>query len=218
MRRYRDGGVKTGAGVFKDRRFAAVCAALIILILIAGAVNKSLKPIGFRLAKAYGSDAVISEVNDCVSDYFEEADVGYSDLVKLRYGPSGMVTAMEYNAGEINRIKLGCLEKISKRLEKFHAAKIKVPVGSLFGDVSLSGFGPGVTVRISAKAVPNVELISRVESAGVNQSRHEIIMRVTAEVSIYLPPQTDSFTVVQDYVLAQTVIAGDVPQGNILIE
>ena len=201
-----------------DRRFIFICAVLIIAVLIAVITNKRLRPIGFDLAKAYGADAVISSINGSVSEFFDEEGVGYSDLVRLRFSPSGAVTAIEYNAEAINRIKIKCGERISKDLSKLRAAKVRVPLGSLFGDLSLSGRGPGITVKLSAKAVPDVELISKLDSAGVNQTRHEILMRVTADVSIYLPPRTENFSVSQDYVLAQTVIAGDVPQGNIMIE
>ena len=204
--------------VAKDRRFFVICAILAALILILNITNRRLKPIGFELAKAYGSDAVVKIINDSVSEFFEAGDVGYSDLVRLRYNNTGVVTSIEYDAAEINRIKIACTEELSKNLAKLRSSKVRVPIGSLFGDVSLSGRGPSISVRLSTKAVPNIELLSTLDSAGLNQSRHEIIMRVTVEAALYLPPDTESFTVTQDFVLAQTVIVGDVPQGNILIE
>ena len=215
MRRYRDGS----ENALKDRRFLIICLILIFMIAVSSAfVSKRLKPIGFELARAYGSDAVLKAINDSVGGMFDDLDIGYSDLVRLKYNSSGMVTSIEYNAGEITRLKLKCSDILSKNLSKLKSAKIKIPIGSLFGDISLSGRGPSLSVKLSSKAVPTVELISKLESSGVNQSRHDIIMRVTADVSVYLPPESKSFTVTQDYVLAQTVIAGDVPQGNILIE
>ena len=215
LRRYKR---SFGRNVPKDRRFFAICGLLLILLLIANFANRRLKPIGFELAKAYGSDAVVKIINDSVSEFFENDDVGYSDIVRLRYNTSGVVTSIEYNSAEINRLKLECAEELSKNLGKLKTSKIRVPVGSLFGDVALSGRGPGINVKLSTKAVPSVELMSTLESAGVNQSRHEIIMRVTAQVSVYLPPETAEFTVTQDFVLAQTVIVGEVPQGNLFIE
>lgn len=215
LRRYKR---SFGRNVPKDRRFFAICGFLLMLLLIANIANRRLKPIGFELAKAYGSDAVVKIINDSVSEFFENDDVGYSDLVRLRYNTSGVVTSIEYDSAEINRLKLECAEELSKNLSKLKTSKIRVPVGSLFGDVALSGRGPGINIKLSTKAVPSVELMSTLESAGVNQSRHEIIMRVTAQVSVYLPPETAEFTVTQDFVLAQTVIVGDVPQGNLFIE
>lgn len=215
MRRYKSGYTKKA---LKDRRFIAISLLLAALIIFTNLITQSLKPISFELARAYASDAVLNVINDCVSDFFESEDYTYSDIVKLRYNDSGMVTAIEYDSAAINRLKLDCGDVISKKLSKFKSAKIKMPVGSLTGDLALSGTGPSVSVRVNAKAVPKVELLSELESAGVNQTRHEIVMRVTAEINLMLPPKTDSFTVVQDYVLAQTVVAGDVPQGNILID
>ena len=215
LRRYRRSFPRDRA---KDSRFFAICALLLLFLGIVNITNRRLKPIGFELAKAYGSDAVVKIINDSVSEFFEAGDIGYSDLVRLRYNTSGVVTSIEYNSAEINRLKLECAEKLSEKLGKLRTSKVKVPIGSLFGDLALSGRGPGVNVKLSTKAVPSVELMSTLESAGVNQSRHEILMRVTAQVNVYLPPETAEFTVTQDYVLAQTVIVGDVPQGNLFIE
>ncbi len=201
-----------------DRRFIVISFILAILILLANLVNKAVKPISFELAEAYAKETVIGIINECVYEYFEDENVGYSDLVDLSFSPSGMVTAIEYDSSALNRLKIGCSEKIADRLKRFRAAKIKVPIGSLFGNLPLSGSGPRVTVKLAAKAFADSEIRSSLESAGVNQSRHEIVLRVTAEVSLMLPPKTRSFSLTQDYVLAQTVIAGDIPQGNIVID
>ncbi len=198
--------------------FAALCAALAVLIIGAAAVNRRLRPISFELAESYGSGAVLDVINKSVSDYFDKDDVGYSDLVRLSYNSSGFVTSVEYDSAEINRLKLGITEALSKSLSKLRTSKIKVPVGSLFGDLSLSGRGPSVSVKLSETAVPDVEVLSTFESVGMNQVRHEIRIRVTAQVTVYLPPQTDEFEVTQDYVLAQTVIVGNVPSGYAFVE
>lgn len=207
-----------GEKALKDRRFIVISAVLVILILLTFLINRSIKPISFELAKAYASESVLEIINESVRDYFDGEKVEYSDLVRLRFAPSGMVTAIEYDSAAINRVKIGCSERLAERLKKFKTAKIKVPAGSLFGDMSLSGEGPSVTVKVAVKAVPSVELMSSLDGAGVNQSRHEIIMRVTADVSMIIPPRTESYSVIQDFVLAQTVIAGEVPQGSIVIE
>ncbi len=201
-----------------DRRFILISLILAILILTLSFIGRRLSPVSFDLAKAYASEAVINAVNDSVSEYFSKNSPGYSDLVRLRFGSSGMVSAIEYDSPGINRIKTECTEILSKKLSKLKTVKIKLPAGSLFGDMSLSGKGPEVGVKLAIKAFCEVELRSELNSAGVNQSRHEIIMRVNVTVSMVLPPKTESFTVTQDYVLAQTVIAGDVPSGNLLID
>lgn len=201
-----------------DRRFLAICIVLAVTIFAQVLANRKLKPITFELAKSYGSSAVLEIINDSVSEFFDGDDIGYSDLVRLKYNSSGFVTSIEYDSAEINRLKIGCLGVLNKNLSKLRSSKVPIPLGSLFGDVSLSGRGPRIKFRVSESAVPDVEVMSTFESVGMNQSRHEIRIRVTALVTVFMPPSSSDFTVTQDYVLAQTVIVGDVPAGYSFIE
>ena len=215
LRRYKS---KPSVNRFQNRSYITVCLLFAAMIFGAVLINRSLKPISSELAKSYGSSAVLDVINSTVSEYFNDGNVGYSDLVRLRYNSSGMVTSVEYNSKEINRIKIECLGLLNKNLSKLRTSKIKVPAGSLFNDLSLSGRGPMINIKLSESAVPDIEVLSTFESVGVNQSRHEIRMRVSAIVNVYLPPKSVEFTVTQDYVLAQTVIVGDVPSGYAQIE
>ncbi len=215
MRRYSE---KSISGRLGGRGFFAVCLLLCAMIFIASAVNSKLKPIAFELARSSGSNAVLGIMSDTVSDYFDSNEIGYSDLVRLKYNSSGFVTSVEYDSAALNKMKIECLDALSKNLSKLRNAKIKVPVGSLFGDLSLSGRGPKVSVRLSESAVPDIELLSEFESVGFNQSRHELKLRATATVTVYLPPRSEEYTVTQDYVLAQTVIVGDIPSGYAFLD
>lgn len=215
MRRYRR---KSHIFQKNNRIFALACAFLLITSVFAVLTNLRLRPITFQLAKSYGSRAVLDVINSSVNEYFNDEKIGYSDLVRLSYNSNGFVTSIEYDSLELNRMKTGCVELLNKNLSKIRATKVKIPIGSLFNDLSLSGRGPAITVKITASAVPTVEIISAFESVGVNQSRHEIRIRVSADVDVYLPPKNAQFTVTQDYVLAQTVIVGDVPTNNLVVE
>ncbi len=215
MRRYKTsfGGVRGG-----NRRFFIICAILSVCAIIAFAMNRSLKPIAFKLAESYGAEAAAGIITQTVSDYFDSANIGYSDLVRLSYNSSGFVSSVEYNGAAINKMKSECLSLLRGNLKKLKAAKIKIPLGSLFNDLSLSGRGPSLNIRVSASAVPDIEILSAFDSAGVNQSKHEIRMCVSAKISVFIPPKSEEFTVKQDYVLAQTVVVGDVPDGCAIVE
>lgn len=215
MRRY---SKKSGVFLKNNRIFAIVCILLLVVTFFAWLTNLRLRPITFSLAKSYGSRAVLDVINSSVDEYFNDEKIGYSDLVRLNYNSSGFVTSIEYDSLELNRMKTGCLELLNKNLSKARYLKVKIPIGSLFNDLSLSGRGPAITVRISESAVPKIDILSNFEAVGVNQSRHEIRIRVSAAVDVYLPPKNAQFTVTQDYVLAQTVIVGDVPTDHLILE
>ncbi|MCD7732669.1 MAG: hypothetical protein LUH56_04450 [Oscillospiraceae bacterium] len=189
----------------------------VMLILIAVVVllfiNAALKPVIMNMAESYGKMSVAKAVDEAVIELFENEDIGYSDLVRLTFSDSGFVTAVEYDSAEINRIKLSLSNSLVSGLEKLRTSKIKVPIGSLTGNAYLSGRGLSLRLRIMQSSVPVIEVISSFESEGINTVLHRIIIRITVETEAYLPPRRASFTLTQDFVIAQTIIVGDIPSG-----
>lgn len=186
-----------------------VIGMVVVLIFI----NSALKPVIMNMAESYGKMSVAKTVDDAVSKVFENEDIGYSDIVRLTFSDSGFVTAVEYNSAEINKIKLLLSRSLVSSLEKLRASKIKVPIGSVTGNAYLSGRGLNLRLRIMQSSVPVIEVISSFESEGINTVLHRIIIRITVETEAYLPPRRVSFTLTQDFVIAQTIIVGDIPSG-----
>ncbi len=176
-------------------------------------INAALKPVIMNMAESYGKMSVAKAVTESVSELFEDDEIGYSDLVKLTFSDSGFVTAVEYNSAEINRIKLSLIESLVSSLGKLSASKIKVPIGSVTGNAYLSGRGLSLRLRIMQSSVPVIEVISSFESEGINTVLHRIIIRISVETEAYLPPRSVNFTLTQDFVIAQTIIVGDIPSG-----
>lgn len=213
MRRYTN-NKKSRLSISSLRASNLCIAALVVLLAIASVmINRSLKPVVMSMAKQKGALAVSKIVNEAVTQAFEENSISYSDLVSLNYNSSGFVTSAEYNAQGINSLKLDVGERLIKGLEKLRSSKIKVPLGSTSGDVSLSGRGPGIRVKIVSDAVPDIQLISDFESVGINTVKHDVILRVKVDSKVYLPPAEDGFTFTQDFVIAQTIIVGNIPEG-----
>ena len=176
-------------------------------------INSALKPVIMNMAEQYGKASVAKTVDASVSEVFDNEDICYSDLVKLTFSESGFVTAVEYNSAEINKIKLALSNSLVSSLEKLKVSKIKVPIGSVTGNAYLSGRGLSLRLRIMQSSVPVIEVISSFESEGINTVLHRIIVRVTVESEAYLPPRKVSFSLTQDFVIAQTIIVGDIPSG-----
>ncbi|MCD7823805.1 MAG: hypothetical protein LUG86_07315 [Oscillospiraceae bacterium] len=198
----------------RDNSNTGIAVMLVLfLTVILLFINAALKPVIIEMAESYGKMSVAKVVDEAVSELFEDEDIGYSDIVKLTFSDSGFVTAVEYNSAEINKIKISLSNILVSRLEKLRASKIKVPIGSLTGNAYLSGRGLSLRLRIMQSSVPVIEVISSFESEGINTVLHRIIIRVTVETEAYLPPRKANFSLTQDFVIAQTIIVGDIPSG-----
>ncbi len=196
-----------------NNNFTSVVMLILFVITALIFINSALKPVIMNMAEQYGKASVAKTVDSAVCEVFDNEDICYSDLVKLTFSDSGFVTAVEYDSAEINKIKLALSNSLVSSLEKLKVSKIKVPIGSITGNAYLSGRGLSLRLRIMQSSVPIIEVISSFESEGINTVLHRIIVRVTVESEAYLPPRKVSFSLTQDFVIAQTIIVGDIPSG-----
>ena len=200
-----------------NREFFLLCLVFSVLIAVTLIINFSLRPVISDMACQFGRQNVSLVINDTVFDVLESDNFDYSSFVKLKYNSMGFVTSVEYDYKTINKLKLNCEQLLLDNLAKLGNTKVKIPLGSLFGDLNASGRGPSIKLKISQASVPEINIISTFESIGINQSRHEIRLAINTSAQLYLPPQKSEFSLTQEYVLAQTIIVGDIPQGYVTL-
>ncbi len=197
----------------KSRNFILACILIVFLIILSVIINISLRPIIFDMANQAGRYAVQDAVNSTVNDIFNKNGINYSELVRLVYNDYGCVTAVEYNYNSVNSLKLKCSELLTDNLNKLRANKVNVPIGNIFGDISSQGRGPKLRFKFSQSSVPEVQIISMFESCGINQTKHEIRLVIEVFGEVYIPPQKSKFSCKQEYILASTIVVGDIPSG-----
>ena len=200
-----------------NREFFLLCLVFSVLIAVTLIINFSLRPVISDMACQFGRQNVSLVINDTIFEVLESDYFDYSSFVKLKYNSMGFVTSVEYDYKTINKLKLNCEQLLLDNLAKLGNTKVKIPLGSLFGDLNASGRGPSIKLKISQASVPEINIISTFESIGINQSRHEIRLVISTSAQLYLPPQKSEFSLTQEYVLAQTIIVGDIPQGYVTL-
>ena len=85
-------------------------------------------------------------------------------------------------------------------------------MGTLTGSTLLAGRGPCVRVRMQAVGSTDASLRNAFSAAGINQTRHQILLSVDVYTSILLPGFTASTKVSNEIAVAETVIVGSVPE------
>ena len=89
--------------------------------------------------------------------------------------------------------------------------QIAIALGTLSGVQLLSGRGPDVHLRVEPAGYLTSEVENRFESAGINQTRHQIMLLLDMRVMAIIPGYTTSTEIHTEYCLAETVIVGTVP-------
>ena len=74
---------------------------------------------------------------------------------------------------------------------------------------------PDIPLQVSSLGFVRAEYRSDFSSAGVNQTRHRIIIMMTATVNVYVPFYAADFTVTRDFLIAETILVGEVPEALI---
>ncbi len=193
--------------------FFVIAFVVICLIIITVIINLSLRPIVSDMA-LIRADAEISEVIiQTVNEVLDDSSFKYSDVVSLKYNSQGFVTSVKYDYENINALKLNCQQKLLDKIEKLGNTKLRIPFGSVFSELYSSGKGPCLRIKLSAASVPKIDVVSNFNTIGINQSVHEIRLIICAKTQIYLPPNVYENTSKQEFILAQTIIVGDIPEG-----
>ena len=181
-------------------------------LLIAGTLmTLRLTPEITELALATATDDITLAVNGVVAELTDEGDLEYGSLVTLERDGTGAVTALIANSAKINALQSKATSMIVRRFADEDMTRVSIPVGNLLGGTLLSGRGP--RLKLDILSVTNVVTSFRNDftSAGINQTRHRIIMDVEVTLEVMLGNERGTDTVNTEVNVAETVIVGAVP-------
>ena len=162
-----------------------------------------MKPILTNLAAASVSNTVNRIVVTAVYDAVSAGEVDYDDLVH--------VAAVRSDMAAFNRLQSRIADSILQRLSEVSTRELEIPVGTLTGSSLLAGRGPCIRIRMQAVGSTTAKLRNAFTAAGINQTKHQILLDVTVQMSILLPGFRTSTQVSNEITVAETIIIGSVP-------
>jgi sporulation protein YunB len=186
-------------------------AAGLIFVVIVIVTDMRVRPM-IQKAGAYQCHVIATRIIDQVV-YGEVEDYNYSSLVLLTYDEGGSIISIESNMVNINRLKSRVTQLINQNISTIEDSEVFIPIGTISGINLLYGRGPSIPVRLTPRGYSTVNLVSRFTSAGINQTLHQITLTVTAEITAIIPGYTNSVQVETEFIVAQTVIVGYVPES-----
>ncbi len=197
-----------------QKRFLLLLLFLFVLclsvIVVAGVQMESILS---RLATTKVSNTVNRIVSEAVNDAVERGDFAYEKLISFEKDKDGKVTAVKSNMPEFNRLQSVILDDVLERISEVSTREVSIPVGSLTGLNLLAGRGPMISVRMQTIGTSTSDLKNVFTSAGINQTRHQILLNIDVYVSILLPGFTTATVVSNSLVVAETIIVGSVPNS-----
>lgn len=202
---------------FRLKRLKKCSLIFVIIFLVIGIfafIEKQITPTVFTVAEAKAQIMVTEAISKAVKENITK-NIQYKDLISIHKNSNGQVTLIQINTIEINRIETETTLEVIKTLKGATLGIIRLPLGIVTGSKMLSDKGPKISVALYPAGTVTVNTIEAFEQAGINQTRHRIILEITAGINIVQPMMKTDIKVKTDVPIAETIIVGDVPKAII---
>lgn len=145
-------------------------------------------------------------------------DVNYEDYVSIEKDSLGNIKLLKLNTVKINMIASDIAYNIQQELTKSENCFIRIPLGSITGMKYISGFGPKINIQIYPVGSVITNFKSEFNKAGINQTIHRLYLDVTCKVTIITPYEQISSDILNQVLMTEMVIVGDVPEAYYNLE
>ncbi len=187
----------------------------LLLLLLAGtlfAAGRFLKRVAGDMALSDATDLITATVNDKINEKMSEGQYSYDYFVNLQKDKDGSVTAISANMARINTLSSEILQDVIKSTDS-GALDIEIPLGNLLGSNLLLGRGPKIPVKVIMLTSSYSDFKSELLSAGINQTKHQLVLEVRVQIDVLMPWEVRSTEVVTEVIIAETVLVGKVPEA-----
>ena len=191
-----------------------IIAVLIVSMACFTAIDGALRPILSQVAAEQIHLAVVRLINEAVYDQLGNG-VTYQQLINVSTDQDGRVTLMQPDTVKITRLVTSIARDLEEKLGAMKRSDIDIPLGMLTGNVLLADKGPNLTLALLPLGSVNVNIHDEFSEAGINQTKHSIVLDIVVDMGILLPFQTTFTDVIDSLPIVESVIVGPIPETYI---
>ena len=191
------------------RRFPArpaLLIALIVLIALLIFIRAYLLPQAGKIAAAQASGCASAAARQAIERALLADAVDDCRMIDLEKDASGSITAVHTNIAELNRLKMCVLTDLEQQLWKMDNEALGVPLGDLILPEFFAGRGPRLPVRLLSVRSLRADFHSAFSPSGLGQTLHQIVMEISADLTLVTPAGTREANNISRAVVAETVL------------
>ena len=199
---------------YKHRKLSVKIKVIIILVfvfIIAVIFDSHMRPLVKSVAKSHAQTLATNVINQVVFAELSRLDIDYSDIVDVQKDDDGKILAVSTDMKKVNSLKSTVTMSIQDKITTMDMPKTKIPLGSFTGTALFNGHGPGISVGVSMSGGVVTDFKSEFVAAGINQTKHRLYLEVVTDVLTLIPGYPVETTVNTSFLIAETIIVGDVP-------
>ena len=186
-----------------------VLMVITVMIITSSIYNKSLKPTLKTLSETNIEILAQKSSNIAVKNSIQGTT--YEDLITTQKDSNNKITSISANVELMNKISNDVVMNTQNELEKSKENYVNVPLGSFFGISIFNGHGIKIKLNTVPTGICNATFKSTFDKAGINQTRHRILLVVTTQIKTIAPFFTDLKEYTNEIIIAETIIVGDTP-------
>lgn len=194
-------------------RVIALIMLLVLLMFATLKVDDRLRLITTNYAKNRAKIVANSVINNAVAKFLDQNRITYSDLVKINSNGEGRVTSVEFDTVALTRLKALIITDVQNEINSRQTQVLNIPIGTLTGNQYLNNRGPSIHIELKMSSAVYSKISSAFSSAGINQTLHKITLDIKTEIYFVMPWYRTSGDFETAFLLAETVIVGDVPDA-----
>ena len=191
-------------------RRLTLCALLLCLVLML--LERNLTRVVLTLASAKAEVLAVQALNQAAEALIADG-ISYDSLVHVTLGEDGSVRLLQANTAGMNSLASRASLTAQAKLEALQDQTVSVPLGSALGVTLLAGTGPRIRVHMLPVGAVVTAYETEITSAGLNQTRHRVLLTMRAQVQLVLPTGASGVEAVTQVAVAESIIVGQVPDS-----
>lgn len=213
-------GRRTTRGSKKRLHRTAFIVLLVItlFLFLIYILNIRLYPIIKTVATTKAQSIATSVINSAVSQVLIDDKINYNSLMTFEKDQEGKITAVKADSLQINKLKFDISNEINKRFDSIDSKDLNIPLGTILGGQLFTNRGPNIKIKIAPVGNANSELTSIFSSAGINQTRQQVMMKIKVVMTVVMASYNITTAIESNFSLADTVIVGNVPGSYMVVE
>lgn len=169
-----------------------------------------IKPTVISLCEAKAKAIAVRTIDNAINEEVVKK-ISYEDLVTVRKDSNDRISAIQMNIVKMNEIQSRTSLLIQENLSDIDDSDLYIPLGNLFNSTILAGWGPKVKIKIMPVGTVQTEYSDNFITAGINQTKHRIVLDVKGKITVVVPLVSMSTEIVTSVPIAETIIVGNVP-------
>lgn len=209
--------MRAKSAALKRRRRVAVAMVMVGLLAFFIPAIRFFRSLTGAMAVSNAADLINRTVSGVVETKMQDLAGSESAFISFEKDESGNITAIVTDTARVNVLSSELLSAVVAASDAGDL-NLRVPLGDLLGISLFLGKGPRIPVRITLLTSSRVEVSNVLTDAGINQTRHQLLLAIRVDADVLLPWEIRSARIEVPVLVAENVIVGRVPQTYVTME